>query len=74
MILWELETGQTPFENEPPIQVYSLLTTDKMRPRIPPETNKSLALLIRRCWQDSAEKRPSLPKILASLKTLEFSQ
>ena len=73
MILWEMETGHVPFENESQQQVYSLLANDKMRPRIPPETNKSLALLIRRCWQDNSEKRPSLPKILESLKIAEFS-
>lgn len=73
MILWEMETGHVPFENESQSQVYSLLANDKMRPRIPPETNKSLALLIRRCWQDNSEKRPSLPKILESLKIAEFS-
>ena len=74
MILWEMETGHIPFESESPSQVFSLLATDKMRPRIPAETNKSLALLIRRCWQDNSEKRPSLPKILESLKIAEFSE
>ncbi len=38
-----------------------------MRPRIPPETNNSLALLIRRCWQDNSNKRPSVNKIYESL-------
>jgi uncharacterized protein (DUF2267 family) len=32
---------------------------EKLRPKIPAETNNNLALLIRRCWQDSPEKRPS---------------
>jgi len=50
MILWEMETGHIPFENESQLQVFSLLAADKMRPRIPTETNKGLALLIRRCW------------------------
>lgn len=73
VLLWELETAELPFESESKETVFKLLTKDKVRPRIPLETNKSLALLIRQCWQDNIEKRPSIPKILDSLKMSEFS-
>ena len=73
VLLWELETGSIPFQQETRQQVYNLLTKEKMRPRIPPETNKSLALLIRRCWQDQPDKRPGLHKIIDTLKICEFS-
>lgn len=72
-LLWELETGKRPFEQETPEEVFSLLTGNKVRPKISDDTNKQLALLIRRCWQDNAEKRPSLSKIMDSLKICEFS-
>lgn len=71
--MWELETGKSPFEQETQDEVFSLLTVNKVRPKITDETNKQLALLIRRCWQDNAEKRPSLTKIMDSLKHCEFS-
>ena len=73
MIIWELETGRKPFGNESRGSIYNLLKNNKVRPQIPPETNQCLALLIRRCWQDQAEKRPTVPKILESLKIAEFS-
>ena len=41
-----------------------------MRPKIPNDTNNSLALLIRRCWQDDPSKRPSKTKIYNSLKNV----
>lgn len=72
MILWELEMGQRPFELETKPQVFNLLVNNKVRPRISPETNQCLALLIRRCWQEQPEKRPFIPKILDSLKNAEF--
>lgn len=72
-LLWELETNQIPFEQESMDEVYNLLVGAKVRPKINLETNKQLALLIRRCWQDNAEKRPGLSKIMDSLKIVEFS-
>jgi len=50
MILWELENEQRPFENEKTSDIYNLLIQDKLRPKIAEGTDKSLALLIRRCW------------------------
>ena len=70
MILWELENEQRPFDNERSNDVYNLLIRDKLRPKISENTDKSLALLIRRCWQDTAEKRPTLLKILDNLKNV----
>lgn len=50
MILWELDTGEKPFKNEKVSTVFHLLMNEKLRPKIPEDTNKNLALLIRRCW------------------------
>lgn len=52
-MLWELETGKLAFENEGKASIFQLLIEQKVRPKIPPETDKSLALLIRRCWQEN---------------------
>ena len=73
MILWELDTGEKPFKNEKASSVFHLLMNEKLRPKIPESTNKNLALLIRRCWQDCAEKRPSYNKIIESVNDVEFN-
>ena len=49
-LFWELEYSSKPFDNENAAEVFDLLTINKVRPRITAETNRSLALLIRRCW------------------------
>lgn len=72
MILWELENELKPFDNEKASNVFNLLNRDKLRPKIHEATEKNLALLIRRCWQDTAEKRPSFLKVLESLKHAQF--
>ena len=72
-ILWELENNQVPFIMENSDDMFSLLTINKVRPKINPDTNKNLALLIRWCWQDNCDKRPTLNKIMESLKLVEFS-
>lgn len=73
VILWELETGHIPFENMDDKGMKHMLIQAKMRPMIPEYTDKNLALLIRRCWQDNAEKRLDFKRILQHLERVEFS-
>lgn len=54
MLIWELETGDVPFEGLDVIQMRSMLLDKKLRPMIPENTDQNLSLLIRRCWQDNA--------------------
>ena len=44
-----------------------------MRPLIPQSTDKRLANLIRRCWQDNAEIRPTFDVIEDLLQKCKFS-
>ena len=44
-----------------------------MRPQIPKSTDKRLAFLIRRCWQDRAQQRPNFSNIEDYLLKVKFS-
>jgi serine/threonine protein kinase len=52
MMLWEIETGQVPFEGYDDKSIRTLIVVEKMRPKIPEKTEKNLANLIRRCWHE----------------------
>ena len=73
MILWELETGKVPFEGLDLKEIRQKLVDDKMRPQIPERTDKRLAFLIRRCWQDRDTQRPNFSAIEDYLLKVKFS-
>ena len=50
IILWELETGEIPFEGLELNVIKSKLVDERVRPFIREETDKALATLIRSCW------------------------
>jgi len=54
MILYELETGEVPFAQMDTRAIKKKLR-EGLRPMIPPTTDKRLANLIRRCWQDNVD-------------------
>jgi len=73
ILLWELETGMVPYEGLDDKQMKGLLLDQHMRPQIPEGTDKGLTILIRRCWQDNADKRPDFKAILTYLDRIKFS-
>ncbi|KAK8888046.1 hypothetical protein M9Y10_039106 [Tritrichomonas musculus] len=67
MILWEMLTKKLPFENSQPHQIiYSVLIEHK-RPTIPAGAPEALASLIKSCWSDDSDERPSFSEILKHL-------
>lgn len=73
ILLWELETVQAPFKELYDKTMKFMLLEQRMRPLIPPTTDKNLTTLIRRCWQDSKDKRPSFDQIFNYLDKVNFS-
>ncbi len=53
VILWEIETGQVPFEGYDERAIKNLIVIEKMRPKIHEQTEANLARLIRRCWHEN---------------------
>ena len=69
MVLWELLTGQVPFD-EPdigPSDVPDLVTKQKYRPPIPADTPPEYADLVRQAWDHEPTQRPSAAKIADEL-------
>ena len=63
MIMWELTTGCKPFSNvEHDIQlIYKIL--DGVRPEITEDTPECYADLMKSCWDNDPNKRPSITEI-----------
>ena len=72
MILYELETGEVPFADMD-IHAIKRKLKEGLRPMIPAESDKRLANLIRRCWQDNIEQRPTFSLIEDLLVKCKFS-
>ncbi len=70
IILWELCTGQLPFDDQAaqtPIQL-ALKIMSGTRPKRIPNCNSDLWRLIERCWDQNPSKRPSFADIKQILK------
>lgn len=72
MILYELETGAVPF-GQMDIRAVKKKLREQMRPMIPDQSDKRLANLIRRCWQEDFESRPSFEQIEDLLQRCRFT-
>jgi serine/threonine protein kinase len=73
VLLWELESGNIPFEGLDEKTMRYMLLEQRLRPLIPENTDRALATLIRRCWQDNEAKRPDFKKIVSFLDRVKFS-
>jgi hypothetical protein len=73
MLLWEIKTGEIPFEEFSQEQLRTKLLTEKLRPWVPEDVCQSLSLLIRRCWQNKVSNRPGFPEILDKLRKVSFN-
>ncbi|XP_063680545.1 mitogen-activated protein kinase kinase kinase 20-like isoform X2 [Bolinopsis microptera] len=63
MLLWELITGKIPFEGEEDPHIMFGVCQRKRRPLIPEGCPEEFANLIKKCWEDEADKRPSIEDI-----------
>jgi len=67
MILWELITREMPFDDTETFTIPVLVTKGK-RPKIPKTTPKEWSKLVKKCWDQKPEKRPTFPQILTILE------
>lgn len=71
VILWELWTGDIPFDGLQPIQLMFKVYAEGERPPITPEHNMHAAIesLIVRCWDEMPSARPTFEQILDELES-----
>lgn len=67
ILLWELLTGSTPYKGKSSIQIAIAVCQHGERPPIPIGTPKPLISLIKSCWHQDPNKRPSFSKIVSVL-------
>ncbi|CAM6104363.1 unnamed protein product [Calypogeia fissa] len=71
VILWELATLQQPWAGMNPMQVVGAVGFQYRRLDIPPEMEPGLASIIRECWHDNPNLRPSFSQLMAALRPLQ---
>ena len=69
MVLWEILTQKTPYEGKNPIHVVRSIDAG-VRPDIPASTDPDFAQLIKDCWAQSPDQRPTFDVILSRLKKI----
>ena len=74
IIIWEICTRNTPYNDMTQQQVSYYVTVNKGRPDkslIPPGTFSELIKLMELCWDDNPDNRPSFTQIIGYLKTIK---
>ena len=56
MILWEIMSNNIPFAHNSIQEIKKFIADQKLRPKISESIPEEIAILIRCCWQDDAEK------------------
>ena len=63
IILWEMLTEETPFKGRCPVQIMAAVCTMHERPMMPLNVPKQLEELVRLCWSQTPEERPTFKTI-----------
>lgn len=70
LIMWELFTEKQPFPKIKLKELRKFVCEEKSRPKIPPNIPEEIANLIRVCWQEEEEKRPSFSTLIRTLENM----
>ena len=70
LIMWELITETQAFQNMKMADLKKVIIEDDSRPKIPEDVPEEIAKIIRCCWQNDAEKRPTFDQILDKLEAI----
>lgn len=70
MVLWEIVSGQQPFQElQAPIKIMGRIIEGD-RPAMPPHTDPGYAAIVRRCWDWQPHARPSFDFVVRELEKL----
>lgn len=67
VILWEMITGEVPWDGATPMQVIFAVGVQRQRLPLPPSCPEAMQGLVERCWAADPGVRPGFPEILQSL-------
>lgn len=76
LVCWEILTRKDPFDNHTSWEKFKqAVCEDKERPPIPDGTHSALEELLKKCWHEDPDLRPSFAEILPALEevTLQVS-
>ncbi|KAE8667611.1 Serine/threonine-protein kinase HT1 [Hibiscus syriacus] len=73
IVLWELLTALTPFDNMTPEQAAFAVCQKNARPPLPSSLLPAFSHLINRCWSSNPEKRPPFNEIVLILESYDES-
>ncbi|KAH0790738.1 TKL family protein kinase [Histomonas meleagridis] len=71
ILLWEMLTGETPFEGMTAFQIMLGVTQNNQRPPIPEDTPDGLRTLIENCWESNPKDRPTFVEIFQTFANHE---
>ena len=69
--LWEIYTRAIPYNNVVPIQAAVAVMNQGLRPELPVNTPLEYSKLVRECWNQNSNLRPSFEEILIRLGKFE---
>ncbi|CAM8942248.1 unnamed protein product [Rhodiola kirilowii] len=70
IVLWEIVTGQLPYENLTPLQAAIGVVQKGLRPTIPTNTHQKLVELIEICWHHDPALRPKFSEVIVALQQI----
>lgn len=73
ILLWELVARKLPFFGMQPMQVGIAVSQRGLRPTMPPKTPEPLIKLIKACWHEEPNKRPSMAQVQTILEAMPDS-
>ncbi|KAF3335081.1 tyrosine-protein kinase SRK3-like protein [Carex littledalei] len=71
LLLWEMLTGRTPYNDMTPVQAAFAVVDKDLRPQVPTSCPPPLRALIEQCWSNVPEKRPEFWHIVKLLEKFE---
>lgn len=72
--LWEIYCCAVPYSNVRCVEQSSTLVYKKLRPKIPRSCPKSVANVMKRCWDKDPSKRPEMDEVVRLLEAIDTSK
>ncbi|PKI75717.1 hypothetical protein CRG98_003860 [Punica granatum] len=70
IVMWELLTGEEPYENLRSEEIIAGIINGNLRPNIPSWCDPVWRSLMERCWSSDPESRPSFSEVAKELRTM----